>query len=149
MVDSLNLNEHIDFGSKSGEFIELVSRYRIWWTNRGQTGSISFTKTSLKKVVKYLLENCYFKLGNSIFRQLIEILIVSDPASFFASLFLSHYENKRIKKVKKDDIRGYSGSLMFFLHSTMVESLSRVLKRYVLLNLYSRRKIWATAKDLF
>ena len=41
-----------------GEFIE-VDRYGTQLSNMQKTGSISFTRISLKKAVKYLLDICY------------------------------------------------------------------------------------------
>ena len=62
------LNEHTYFCFKVGdeEFIA-VDRYGAQGSNRQKTGAESFTKSSLKKGVKYLLGTCYFKLGNKIF----------------------------------------------------------------------------------
>ena len=47
-----------------------------------------FNKTSLKKTVKYILNNCFFTFGNKIFRRVIGIPMGSDPAPFMADLFL-------------------------------------------------------------
>ena len=51
------------------------------------------------------MKNCYFQLGKKVFRQVIGIPMGSDPAPFFANLFLYYFENKWIKKTKKNDIR--------------------------------------------
>ena len=53
--------------------------------------------------MKYLLDNCYFKLRKSV-RQIIEIPMGSDPVPFFAILFLFSSESKWIKKVKKSEM---------------------------------------------
>lgn len=53
-----------------------------------------------KLEVKYLLDNCYFKLGNKIFSQNIWIQLGSDPALFLAILFLYYHKNKWTKKWK-------------------------------------------------
>ena len=66
---------------------------------------MTFTQKSLKQATKYLLKNCYFQPGNKIFKQIIGIPMGSDPAPFFANLFLYYFENKWIKKIKKTDIR--------------------------------------------
>ena len=81
-----------------------------------------------------------------------------DLARFFAKLFLYYYENKGIKKVKKNDIRqarrfpkyiNLLKNIWFALttlqHPMMVESLSRVLKRYILLNKKSCQKNYITS----
>ena len=56
---------------------------------------------SIKNAVSFLITNCYFKLGNKLFRQDIGIPMGSDPAPFFANLFLYHYESTWLKKVQK------------------------------------------------
>ena len=43
--------------------------------------------TYFKQAVKYLPENCFFKVDLKILRQVIGIPIVSDPTLFFANLF--------------------------------------------------------------
>lgn len=46
-----------------------------------------------------------FKMYNKIFRQVIGPPMAHDPTPLFSNLFLSYYENKRIGKVKENDIR--------------------------------------------
>jgi len=58
----------------------------------------------LKAAIKYLLDNSYFTLGENIFRQIIGIPMGSDPAPFFANLFLYFYENKWMLALKKKDL---------------------------------------------
>ena len=71
--------------------------------------------------VNYLLDKCYFKLGNQISRQIIGIPMASDPAAFFADPFSFHYKSKGIKKVRKTvlgrerDLEMHSVSLMTLL----------------------------------
>ena len=67
----------------------------------GKKQELFHTKNSLKKAVNYLLDKCYFKLGNQISRQIIGIPMASDPAAFFADPFSFHYKSKGIKKVRK------------------------------------------------
>ena len=57
------LNELIDFCFKGGdkEYIS-VDRYGAKWVSQEKRGCVMFTKTSLKKSVKYLLDNCFFSL---------------------------------------------------------------------------------------
>ena len=55
-------------------------------------------------------------MGSKIFRQIIGIFLRTDPAPFFANLFLYHYKNKWIKKKKKNDItqaRRIANAFMF------------------------------------
>ena len=88
-----NFKQHIDYRFKGGTggFV-MVDRYKAHWSSLKKTGSIPFTRYSLKKVIKYLLDNCYFKLDNKTFRQLVGIPMTSD-------------DSKWIKKAEKSDIR--------------------------------------------
>ena len=61
------------------------------------------SKDMVKKEIAYLLGNCYFKVGNIVFKQVIGIPMGTDPAPFMANLFLYHYENKFIKELKETD----------------------------------------------
>ena len=68
-------------------------------------GAITFTKEKIKLAIKYLLDNCFFKLGSHVFQQTIGIPMGSDPAPFMANLFLYYYENKYMKQLTKVDVR--------------------------------------------
>ena len=61
-----------------------------------------FDITLVKKSIDYLLDNCYFTIGNRIYRQIIGIPMGSDPAPFMANLFLYYYENQFIGKLRKE-----------------------------------------------
>ena len=50
------------------------------------------------------MNNCFFTLGNKVFRQVIGIPIGSDPAPLMANLFLYFYENKCVRTLKKTDL---------------------------------------------
>ena len=50
------------------------------------------------------MDNCYFTLGERIFRQRIGIPMGSDPAPFMANLFLYFYEAKYVREVKSKDL---------------------------------------------
>ena len=58
----------------------------------------------MKNAVSYLLSNCYFTVGDKIFCQIIGIPMWSDPAPFFAKLFLYYYESKWMNELKKKDL---------------------------------------------
>ena len=105
--DKLNdvLNKLIDFCFDGGEckFIA-INKYGAKWVQNKSSCNVCFDKLTLKKAVAYLLENCYFTVGNALFRQLIGIPMGSDPAPFFANLFLYYFENEFLKKLKKSDL---------------------------------------------
>ena len=74
------------------------------WVYKGSNrSSCIYTKDSIIKAVEYLIRNCYFKLGDKLFRQDIGIPMGSDPAPAWANLFLFHYESSWINSVKKSN----------------------------------------------
>ena len=100
------LNGIIDFAFRGGKRENIcVSKSGIAsWKNENDTSSHSgtiYSKSSIKKAVSYLIKNCYFKLGDQLFRQNIGIPMGSDPAPAFANLFLFHYESEWLNKIKK------------------------------------------------
>ena len=58
----------------------------------------------MKDAVSNLLSNCYFTVGPKIFCQIIGIPMGSDPAPFFAKLFLYYYESRWTNELKKKDL---------------------------------------------
>ena len=99
------LNELTDvcFNGGNRELIS-VTKSGARWVTKPSSHGITFTKSTLKEAIKYLMENCFFTLGDRIFRQTIGIPMGSDPAPFMANLFLYYYESNYVKKVKKKDI---------------------------------------------
>ncbi len=66
-------------------------------------GKVGFSKQSLKTAVKFLIENCYFQVGDVTMRQAIGIPMGIDPAPFWANLFLYTYENDYIENLITSD----------------------------------------------
>ena len=96
------LNELVEFCFKgSGRDFITVDNYCARWTNEPKDNKMVFSKSSIKKCIKYLLNNCFFKFGDKIFKQVIGIPMGSDPAPFMANLFLYSYESKWVLKTKK------------------------------------------------
>ena len=72
------------------------SQFSIYWTSKG-TDKRFFTKQSLIYVVTFLIQNCYFTVGNLVFLQLIGIPMGIDPAPFWANLFLYFFESAYVQ----------------------------------------------------
>ena len=101
------LLELINFCFKGGlgNYIA-VTKFGTRWVDDKKNYKIVFDKTKLKLAINYLLDNCYFTIGNSTFRRVIGIPMRSDPAPFMVNLFLYYFEDKWILKLKKPiDIR--------------------------------------------
>ena len=67
------------------------------WSSKKRRHHFLFTKSLLKEAIKFLLDKCFFSIGNIIMVQVIGIPMGSDPAPFFANLFLSHKEADWLK----------------------------------------------------
>ena len=81
----------------------LISGNTARWSHNPKPkkdGQIQLNKQKVKCAISYLLDNCYFSVGKSIFKQVIGIPMGSDPAPFMANLFLYYYESKFLKSYK-------------------------------------------------
>ena len=58
---------------------------------------------SLIETVDFLIDNCFFRLGDRIFRQIIGVPIGVDPGPFIANLTLWYFENQYLEKLYKRD----------------------------------------------
>ena len=59
-------------------------------------------------LLKHLITETYFEIGNLLFRQCIGIPMGIDPAPFWANLYLYHYENLYVTKlIKTDRYKGF------------------------------------------
>ena len=70
----------------------------IYWTSKGAEKRY-FTQQTLIDTVSHLIKECYFTVGNQLFKQDIGIPMGIDPAPFWANLFLYFYEEKFMKKL--------------------------------------------------
>ena len=73
------------------------------WTRYANNSLVKYDLDSILAAIKFLLDNCHFKFGDKLFRQIVGIPMGSDPAPFFANLFLHQYESRWIKKMKKEN----------------------------------------------
>ena len=60
-----------------------------------------FTKSLLKEAIKFILQNCFFSIGNIIMILVIGIPMGYDAAPFFANLFLANNEDHWVKGQRK------------------------------------------------
>ena len=111
------MNELVDFCFQGGSHEQLsISKSGARWVTRKCRTGLRFDKKVTKDAIQYLMDNCYFTLGNKIFKQVIGIPMGSDPAPFMANLFLYHYESKWLKKLKKENLqkaRKFSNTFRF------------------------------------
>ena len=95
----------IDFIFKGGDrkFISVTKHGGANWVKIGKGAKSLYDKEKIVRAVKYLLDNCYFNFGTKVFRQVIGIPMGSDPAPYFANLFLYQYESRWMRKMKKEN----------------------------------------------
>ena len=94
----------VDFCFSGGNSKSLLVNFfgARWIENPGS--AFVYTKQKVKLALRYLMSNCFFTLGSKTFRQIIGIPMGSDPAPFFANLFLYYYESKWLRKIQKSDL---------------------------------------------
>ena len=99
------LIEIIDFCFKcrTREKISINSYGEANWVTNTKNDTFFFTKTSLIEAVKFLINNCYFTIGNKVLRQIFGIPMGLDPAPYFANDFLYSCESKWLNKTKKSN----------------------------------------------
>jgi len=97
------LNELVDFtfNNKNRQYLS-VTKSANWVTGKVAVKKL-YTVEKVKPIVQKLIESSYFTVGNILFRQMIGIPMGSDPAPFFANLFLFHYECAWIKRTLTGD----------------------------------------------
>ena len=98
------LSEIVDFAFKGGtrDLIKVYNFVAYWTKTSSKSGNI-YTKVQIKESLNYLLDNSFFQVGSDIFRQVVGIPMGSDPAPFFANLFLYFYESKWLQSLKSND----------------------------------------------
>ena len=96
------LNSLIDFCFDGGanKYIA-VNNYGACWVKNIKDNVIFLNKRQIKDAVAYALFNCYFTVGPKIFCQIIGFPMGSDPAPFFANLFLYFYESIWMNELKE------------------------------------------------
>ena len=110
------LNSVIDKAFKGGrkKYISFVGKTAFWV---GKTRSKQcFSKSSLKEAVKFLIESCYFTVGNLLVRQTIGIPMGIDPAPFWANLYLHWYEDRFMSElISRDKVKAitFNGNFRF------------------------------------
>ena len=105
-----NLNDVVDFAFDGGKKKKgnrkylTVTKFSAYWTKK-KKGDNSFTKQEIKLLVKHLIKETYFQIGNLLFKQCIGIPMGIDPAPFWANLHLYTYEYNFIKSLMSVDKR--------------------------------------------
>ena len=92
------------FKKAKSKYIAVYNKSASWSTNP-RPNTFRFDNSSLKKSIKFLIENSYFSIGSLCFKQIIGIPIGVDCAPSVANLTLFKYEYDYISKLVKSDYR--------------------------------------------
>ena len=98
----LNSLNDLSFDGGECKYIT-VNNYGARWVNNIKDNVICLKKHQIKDAVAYVPLNCYFTVGPKMFCQIIGTSMGSDPAPFFANLFLYFYESKWMNELKKNE----------------------------------------------
>ena len=113
------LNEITDIAFKDGtrDYVTVYNSRGFWSRSKSKTGRSYFLQ-EIKSCLEFLINNSFFQVGPKIFCQVIGIKMGSDPAPFFANLFLLFYESRRLKSIK--NTMGLQENLAIFLGLLMI-----------------------------
>ena len=97
------LTEIIDFCFKgrTKDPIRVDAYGNAYWCEKRNNKDKHYFKLDVIKAVTFLLDNCFFTVGNKVLKQCIGLPMGGDPAPFWANLFLFYFEYKWIKKMKQ------------------------------------------------
>ena len=97
------LNEHIDFAFDGGSKNYLgYTDSKVFWKKKPSRKK-TISRSQLKSLVRHLITQTYFIVGNLVIRQSIGIPMGIDPAPFWANLYLHFYEHKFITNLMAHD----------------------------------------------
>ena len=114
LIETLNHVIDFSFKGRTQSKISINDYNEARWCKSSK--HFTFNIASLKKAFAYIIRNCYFSIGEHVFKQIIGIPMGSDPAPFFANLFLFYFEMKWMENLKKDNFvatRKYCNTFRF------------------------------------
>ena len=115
------------------------------WVNKTKENTFRFDEKSLLESIDFLMDNCYFTLGDMIFKQIIGVPMGVDPGPYIANLTLWFYENKYLERLYKldyfcakrlnnsfrliDDITSINSDGIFHSHAQNIYPSSLILNK--------------------
>ena len=82
-----------------------VGRNKSYFTSDPLNGDNKYTANDICKMIEFLVDNIYVRLGGQIFRQMVGIPMGTNCAPLLADLFLYSYENEFLDKLIKEGKR--------------------------------------------
>ena len=113
----MKLEKIIDIAFKGGKAKYIrVNDNRAYWCNYKSNKNTCFSIDSLKRIVKYLITDSYFSVGNITLLQRIGLPMGLDVSGTFANLYLHRLEYEFLIKLIKLDARAayyYNGCMRY------------------------------------
>ena len=78
-----------------------VNEKSFSWVNSLKDTTFAFDETKQIKCVEFLLDNCYFEAGNTLYKQCIGVPIGINPGPHMANFTLWYFENKFLDRTYK------------------------------------------------
>ena len=105
LIDNLNWYIEKAFNGALGKGKSYLSVYdrEAKWVTKPRAGSCFFDKSSFQEILKFLIDNSIFEVGNRIIKQTIGIPMGTDPGPFMANAHLHKYEFFFQEKNRKVD----------------------------------------------
>ena len=91
--DALIFTIKLAFRNSRSKFIAVYEK-GFGWVNSFRDGTLAIGEDKLIDCVNFLLDNCYFKVGDVLYRQVIGVPIGINPGPYMANLTLWYFENK-------------------------------------------------------
>jgi hypothetical protein len=86
--------------NRANNYISIYNNgYR--WVKDHKKETFAFDEDKLIKCIDFLIDNCYFVIGDLVFRQLVGVPIGIDAGPYIANLTLWYYENKFLDSTYK------------------------------------------------
>jgi len=89
------------FKGRTKESIRVDKHSNAYWSEKCNNKDKKYCKLDVINAIKFLLDNCFFTIGNKVLKQSIGLPMGGDPAPFWANLFLFYFEFKWLKKMRQ------------------------------------------------
>ena len=98
--EALKFTVKLAFKNSKKKFIAVYEK-GFAWVNSFRNGTVAFDEVKLIQCIDFLLDNCYFKVGENLYRQHIGVPIGINPGPYIANLTLWYFENRFLDSTYK------------------------------------------------
>lgn len=105
------------FKGGTNKYIKINKNQAQWSKN---TSTTTVTKEDIYEMIDYIIDNAYFKFGDTVYRQLIGLPMGIDPAPPMANLYLHYYEFRYMEQLTKHD---YGAAKLYNLICRFIDDL--------------------------